>query len=93
MKFQITQEDIDRGIRSDARKCAGSLCILRTLGWPEQYDPLLTNYVSVSPFHVSIGGGRHLTPDALQDFISRYDKGEPVEPIEFDIAAIPERTT
>ena len=87
MKVEITQSDIDAGGRT-AENCPAALALNRHLGFSGRKD---CSYSSVSVRAVwlvvsSLGGcsAKRMIPSReLCRFIHAYDKGEPVEPIEF----------
>jgi hypothetical protein len=76
----VTEDDIRDGQAGVCRECPVALAIKRALPGTD---------VHVSYERVSLGGPRRQeilgTPDAVQEFIGRFDSALPVEPFEFDL--------
>lgn len=85
LKFEVTQEDIDRGRPRDCAACPGARCIARTL-YPYNL-PISTWHVSrewvTGWYEVQLVAYR--TPVALSEFIDKYDDGISVEPFTFEM--------
>lgn len=77
MKIQVTSTDISRGKKAKACQCPIGLAARRV--FKERV------IVDSDGCHL-MGGGRYSLPKEAQNFISRFDKGEPVEPFEFELA-------
>ena len=81
-KFQVTQEDIDNGIRSRPFLCPVALCMQRTLkknvrvgfGVIEVFDPIYRVF-----------NKEYYTPDKVVGFAYAFDYGQKVEPFEFEL--------
>ena len=86
MKIDVTQQDIDQGVRCEYRNCPIALALMRELG----------RYVSVvsdqwyddgpleQPFENYSNHGLPL-PEAAQQFVKAFDHSEAVEPFSFEI--------
>jgi hypothetical protein len=76
----VTQDDIRDGQAGVCRECPVALAIKRALPGID---------VHVSYERVSLGGPRRqellCTPDAVQEFIGRFDSALPVEPFGFTL--------
>lgn len=78
MNISITQFDIDLGTRGSASSCPIALAFERMTGYP--------CIVRRGCIVFNSGGARvYILPDAANEFVSRYDTGDPVEPFSFTI--------
>ena len=83
MRVSVTSEDIRLGLRGNPCECAVALAVGR----------LLTGCtIEVSPGLVYLFGGEALglpptadLPEAVTEWIIRFDRLEPVNPIEFEL--------
>ncbi len=80
MKIEVTQEDIDSGVRADCRRCPIALSVKRATG---------CKYVGVTNFNLFADYGWReihipLPSDAL-DFVHNFDEGRPVKPAQFEM--------
>jgi len=78
MLIEVTQNDIDMGMRGAARKCPIARAIERITD--ERYKAT----VWVEPRLIHAGLGYVGLPGKAMEFIERFDKGEPVAPFAFD---------
>lgn len=93
MKFQVTREDIRDGTRKDARRCPIARAIKRMC-----VDAVIVtvsgNEIGIrrfESFHVydslhsrQVSYFMLFQPAVVNEFMTRFDKGEPVEPFEFE---------
>ena len=80
MRICVTQEDIANGIPLDSGHCPIALAVLRAC------PALNPDDIAVDQFEVEIGEfGRVPLPDICNDFVSTFDDGRKVVPIEFDL--------
>lgn len=77
MKIQVTQDRIDRATKCSLSNCVMALTLRETLG---------DGQITVGKEHVW-RGWRHLfvMPPEMYEYALRFDRGEAVEPREFDI--------
>jgi hypothetical protein len=79
--IQVTQDDIDDGIRGSYCDCPIALAIKRQFPGKE---------IIVSKYILGIGGvNTWNVPKPVYNFIDRFDNGNPVEPIVFEIDETP----
>jgi hypothetical protein len=82
IKIEVTQDDINKGERGNARFCPIARACSRII--PNSSKPSIAggrwNYVNVNNIE-----RRFNVPDFVNDFINDYDLNNPVTPIEFDI--------
>lgn len=79
--FEVTQTDIDHGVRGIPDRCPVALAMKRTLGT----DVLVgSNGISIKTCPIVL---EH--PAIVQDFINNFDDSNPVRPISFEMV-IPE---
>ena len=86
MKIQVTREHIDKGIKGHACKCPVALA-LHAAGFKDAmvwYTRICLEYTP-PPYTP-----RNLT-DSLVKFLRTFDKGQTVEPFEFDTDDLKER--
>jgi hypothetical protein len=84
-KISVTQEDIDRGVRSHAGWCPIARAIKRTL-FGKPGAPLIPDAdVKVGHYAVDIQDGRAYLPQEAVEFIQDFDVDRPVKPFEFDL--------
>lgn len=70
---EVTEDRIAQGTRDDCRGCPVALALK---GWGE---------VRVMGDHVEIDGRPHPISQTLRAWIRAYDRGEPVEPLGFEV--------
>ena len=75
MKIQITQDDIDFGIKKSCTHCPLALCLKR------YYDT-----VQIKNFEVTVNDVVLVMSRKLQQFVSDFDENKIVEPFEFAFA-------
>ena len=75
MKIQITQDDIDSGIKKSYTKCPIALALSRHF-----------KEVRVENFEVTLDGKHYGMGTDLQLFAVNFDNNETVKPFEFEIA-------
>ena len=87
ISFRITKDDVKNGIIGDGEKCPVALSIFRRL----KRDDIFCTRVNVSPEYIFVGTDSFYwkrkvkTPLKLINFISAFDKGEEVKPINFGL--------
>lgn len=83
MLIQVTQEIIDAATVADCNKCAIALAIKAVL------DPKFTVAVGAYSAHIRNKDGVILLSPSVggkaQSFIRRFDQGEKMQPIEFEM--------
>lgn len=79
MIIKVEQEDIDKGVKRDVEACAIARALRRKTH----------KKVSVGTFLARVYQNRKVTryhlPDEAVSFISRFDAGQPVQPITFEM--------
>lgn len=89
MKFVVSQDKIDQGVRGDCSKCPVALAILAELppGWSVSVDPMGSDF-----FHNGWRSvGRLRNPEEVFDFIVAFDTPEnTVAPFSFDLPGFEE---
>lgn len=83
MRIEVTQEDIDRGVRCDGNACAVAVAIGRAIG--TGVDAPWFGYIDVSEDEIVIGGDRFDVPRAVADFVGQFDRQEYVGPFAFEL--------
>lgn len=75
--IDVTQDDINKGIKENCRFCPVALAVQRTFNDPEMdvFSPCIKNCEE----------DRVASPSSVCDFIDRYDNGESVQPFSFEI--------
>ena len=73
-KIEITQEDIDRGMRGRSDFCPVALALRRK--WPE---------AEMGCFACDLGNRLVLVPELVSKFVEDFDSGKPVKPFTFEI--------
>lgn len=80
MTINVTQEDINKGVRNSCTKCPVALAVHRAL------NKMVRVGFSGVRVEFSIGVLQFLRiPQECQDFMARFDFGMPVQPFEFEI--------
>jgi hypothetical protein len=76
--IEVTQEDIDRGVRGEIDKCPVALAAQRALGIPD---------VWVTPFGrmLPVPDANWLMPAKATAFVRRCDRGKSVQPFTFRV--------
>lgn len=77
MKISVTQDHISRGKKDDCFQCPVALALRERIGISAVYGAY---------FRKSWDGSAIGLPKTATNFIYDFDAGEPVEPIEFEIA-------
>lgn len=80
MLIEVTQQDIDKGKRDSPCRCPVALAVQRTTGLPNG-DIRVEQDGPFDPCHVKIGGHKHAMSREADQFIMRFDAGQPVEPL------------
>lgn len=70
LKFQVTQEHIDSGVKVNCELCPVGLAVQ-----PYKF------YFN----HFEVNYKAYKSPQIVSDFIKRFDVGLPVEPFEFEL--------
>jgi hypothetical protein len=70
--IQVTQDDIDNGVRLSGKLCPIALACLRTIGM---------NYAEV----FDLWGWCNDIPTEVQDFVLAFDRDLPVQPFSFTL--------
>jgi hypothetical protein len=78
MHFAILQKHIDAGVPGSCYADPPALAIRAVV--PEG------THVRVGGFYIKIGNKQYKTPKKLRQFISCFDAGGKVEPIEFELS-------
>lgn len=81
MKFKVTTESIKLGTRGDSERCPVALAIL---------DVCRSRNIYVGDDEIAIDVYRFETPDAILNFICRFDSGLGVFPFSFELDLAPE---
>lgn len=76
MKIEVTQEDIDKGLRFSSLLCPISLAVQRCLNIPS---------CKVIPGMISFGNNEYDLPDPVNRFIVAFDTRRPVQPFTFEL--------
>ena len=76
MKIDVTQEDIDRGVKGACTQCPVALALARA--FPDVY-------VDVATTQLLVGDEFIRAPSVVSIFIEDFDDGEPVQPFSFDL--------
>jgi hypothetical protein len=82
LKVTVTQSDIDAGVARECGRCPVALALARVVpaGLTVIVGCISATLLSGAPtlpsFHTEI-------PEIARDFISAFDEGRPVEPVEF----------
>ncbi len=80
MKIQVTQEDINQGVRQECEKCPIALAVIRAIG-----PQAATMRISVDDAWVDIGEESWCLPRSAARFVSDFDSGKAVTPFEFEL--------
>jgi hypothetical protein len=93
----VTQEDINRGVRQNGERCPVALALIRALALASG-ELIIRPTIALSSGFVCanvLGFDRHHDypiPGAARDFIQKFDRGLHVEPFtfefEFDLAPL-----
>ena len=78
MKIQITQEDIDKGVRRNASNCAIAVGLKQEF----TYDISITDVIRIGKDNF------RATPEVVRWF-GDFDKGRPVKPITIEFVSYP----
>jgi hypothetical protein len=83
MRIEVTQEDIDNGLRGNCRQCPIALVVARSTGalYVSVNSGIQWSYFRgcVSPEH-----WRRIPLEVFR-FMSDFDRGRPVEPFSFEL--------
>jgi hypothetical protein len=84
IKLEVTQQDIDRGKRGECDKCAVALALSRQL---PQYEPSVGNLSGITLYDKESRLPIYECDNTkkIQEFISKFDAGEPVKPDTFSL--------
>ena len=77
-KIQITQQDIDKGIRRNASNCAIAVGLKQEFA----YDVSVTSVIRIG------NDDYQATPEVIRWF-ANFDRGKPVKPITIELVAYP----
>lgn len=75
MKIQVTQQHIEQGKHCDPLKCPVALAITAAG----------VNHAGVTQSRLVVGDNWIFLPDAVYNWIARFDARKPVSPIEFEV--------
>ncbi len=80
MTVEVTADHIKKGKPRSCSKCPAAHAIRSALGLkvPGVFVNAISGYISMK-------GGPYKMPDNLVDFVRRFDAGEAVSPISFDL--------
>ena len=82
MKFFVTQEDIDEGIRGSSCWCPVSRSIYRKIGCSYQFPPS----VGSMPCFIKLRPGyEYEMPECVRNFVEKFDAGLTVQPFSFSL--------
>lgn len=79
MKIEVTQDDINRGIRSSYCECPIALALQRKLSISD---------IEVGDTSICVNKIKYRHTDETLDFISEFDEGEYVEPFTFELEIV-----
>lgn len=86
MKFDVLQDDIDKGEVGDPHSCPIALALIRQL--PNYGITVGSNYILTerpTPIENQPYMLRHYSPHSAHRFVIRFDKGKSVKPFSFDL--------
>ena len=75
-EVEVTQEDIDQGVRKDNCNCPVALAVKRATGRED---------VSVARNTIALGRDVIFRVKKICDFVFDFDEGKPVEPFTFTV--------
>jgi hypothetical protein len=83
LRIQVTQEDIDKAVRSNSAQCVVSQAIARTVKGATNID------TDVQSIRFSVGDERrvYLCPYSVQGYVVGFDAGDPIRPFAFELRA------
>lgn len=81
MEIQVTQKDIDRGVRYAPLHCPIAQAVTRRTGYHAAVD---AHYVTLHDEDGDIAG-RWVTPPEVLAWLSTFDNGESVRPATFQL--------
>jgi hypothetical protein len=84
MIIQVTQKDIDKGLKSSCYECPIALAFKRKVKNQILFG-YAVNYESIDHFTKDNKWYIYALPKKAQTFIKRFDGGKPVEPFTFEI--------
>ena len=80
MKIEVTQDDIDNGLRIDCELCPVAKAIVRATGKQARVSAVGVFFFPETPSAKQI-----FLPSKVQLFIKSFDRKEPVQPFSFDL--------
>ncbi len=83
MIIRVTQDDIDNGVRGTSAYCPIARAIKREVTADAHW--IIAGYTGLWFGLYERGGYRATTPPIASAFMSKFDKHEAVEPIEFEV--------
>lgn len=81
MRIEVTQHDIDTGVRGTSLFCPIANAIRRAL----RAKRVSSGYLTVSVFPFEGDGKNYPLPQEATDFAMAFDEGHKVEPMNFDM--------
>jgi nitrate/TMAO reductase-like tetraheme cytochrome c subunit len=84
MKIEVTQKDIDKGLRSSCYECPIAHAFKRKVKNKIRYG-FAVNADSIDLVTKDFKWYIHALPKKAQTFIKRFDDGKPVKPFTFEI--------
>jgi hypothetical protein len=88
--IEVTQQDIDNGIRNACSKCPIALALTRTMGSAFS-EVTITTCSTHFPLRENKEDLRAYIPEIARNFIQTFDKGLPVKPLSFELEMTTER--
>jgi hypothetical protein len=79
LRIEVTQPDIAHGVRDICDRCPVALALSRVI--PGRGPAT----VDTDSFYFDWGSEVYMLPREAQEFIKKFDGGDPVEPISFDV--------
>lgn len=88
MRIQVTQDDIDKGIRGDMFNCPIVLALKRDLGNDKSYRIIPDNTEGLGILEIcelEVGDRTLALSNEMNTFAKKFDAEEEVRPFEFEI--------
>lgn len=85
--IQVTQDDIDKGVKNNTKFCPIARAMVRTLGL-DGVDDIFVGYTVAEVQYATDGPLEYLEcplPTEAKDFIEQFDTDHTVEPFEFEV--------
>lgn len=82
MIIKVTEEDIKLGVKEDSCKCPVALAMRRITKKQCSVGIAWITVISLNPY----SDKTYFVPKKVENFIAAFDKGEKVEPFEFELS-------